>query len=319
MSSAQRGYDLAHPVYLDVPMMTSFLAHLEGGLATHEAETQTTTDGIERKVGGRAGARARLFSFVDAQGSANANRESNYEAAVELRIDRHHTAASLFNLLYYYLHEDGEVVDLREAEQLNALTTGQLVEFQGNYLGNPLEDILSFISAVYPYIEDSNDPKTPTPTSQASANRKNQKSGNPARRAALADTDGGSEPQDEAQFGIRMMQRMAADIQHAPVHDLVFSTPNGLRAVVTASSEFYSAEMNEQLRAGQFRLIGKVTKILRDDETINLTRRTVLGAAGPKIAQGLLSEIDNDSISLDLADPIVAAPAVQVLPMAIFI
>lgn len=319
MNDARRGYDLAHPVYLDVPMMTSFLAHLEGGLATHEAETQTTTDPTDRRTGARTGARMRLFKFVDPEGEVDVARQRRNEAAVELRVERHHTAASLFNLLYYYLHEDGEVVDLRDADQLQDLATGQLVEFEGRYLGNPLETVLSFMTAIYPYIEDSTGSETAASGTQGSVARKSQKSGNPARRAGAATAP----PSDQApvgdQFGIRMMQRMAADIMEAPVHDLLFSTAADLRTVVTVSSEYYSAKMNEQLRSGQFRVIGKVTKVLREDETINLARRTVLGAAGPDMAGSLLSNLEGESLSLDLADPIVAAPAVQVLPMAIFI
>jgi|GEM_PF-5551139 len=47
MTTSNPGYNLAYPVYLDVPMMVSFLAHLEGGVATHEEETKTETGARE--------------------------------------------------------------------------------------------------------------------------------------------------------------------------------------------------------------------------------------------------------------------------------
>lgn len=55
------------------------------------------------------------------------------------------------------------------------------------------------------------------------------------------------------------------------------------------------------------------------DSTINLTRRTVLGAASPAIAQNIVTGLKTEDMKLEVPDPIVAAPALQVLPMAIFI
>jgi hypothetical protein len=112
---------------------------------------------------------------------------------------------------------------------------------------------------------------------------------------------------------------MAEYISRAPVHDLLFRLESGLNAVLTVSSEYYSPEVNEYLRAGEFRVIGKVTKIIDNDTTINLTRRTILGVANPTTAQEIVANADTEDIKLDVADPIVTAPAVQVLPMAIFI
>lgn len=40
MTEQPTGYQLAHPVYLDVAMMISFLAYLEGGVVTPEEATQ---------------------------------------------------------------------------------------------------------------------------------------------------------------------------------------------------------------------------------------------------------------------------------------
>lgn len=123
----------------------------------------------------------------------------------------------------------------------------------------------------------------------------------------------------ESEFGVKMMLKMAEDIQHVPAHDLLFRMASGLQAVLTVSSEYYSPEIHEYLRAGEFRIIGKVTKVITDSDTINLTRRTVVGVANPALAQSLVAGTQTEDIKLNAADPIVTAPAVQILPMAIFI
>lgn len=329
MTEQQAGYELAHPVYLDVAMMISFLAFLEGGVVTHEEATQKEAGARERVLKGRAGLRARLPWALDAEVGSEGSTQRRDEVSLESKSARQHTAASLFNLLYGYLKDDNQLVDLREPAQLEELRTGQLVKLTGEYLGNPLEDILAFMAAMYPYVAEQRKAQLAAATEAAEQARKAQRSGNPAKRTqaqAVGEPDLANaiaavveQSKDQQEFGIQMMLRMAEDISHAPVHDLLFRTSSELRAVLTVSSEYYSAEINEYLRAGQFRIIGKVTRIITGNSTLNLTRRTVLGVANPEIAQGLVANARTEDFRLDVADPIVIAPAVQVLPMAIFI
>ncbi len=269
MTDQQIGYQLAHPVYLDVAMMISFLAYLEGGVVTHEEATQTEAGARERVLKGRAGLRARLPWALD--------------------------------------------------------------EMTGEYLGNPLEAILAFVATMYPYYAEQQKAQLAAAAEAADKLKKAQKSGNPARRAQaqpaapvpdlaeMLSTVVEQAKDQESEFGLQMMLRMAQEITHVPVHDLLFRMPSGLQAVLTVSSEYYSPETNEYLRAGEFRIIGKVTRVITGGNTINLTRRTVVGVANPATAQDLVANAETENIKLDVADPIVTAPAVQVLPMAIFI
>jgi hypothetical protein len=331
MTDQQTGYQLAHPVYLDVAMMISFLAYLEGGVVTHEEATQTEAGTRERVLKGRAGLRARLPWALDAEAGTEGSTQRRDEVSLESKSARQHTAASLFNLLYEYLINDDRLIRLSEPSQLDELRTGQLVEMTGEYLGNPLEAILAFVATMYPYYTEQQKAQLAAAAETADKLKKAQKSGNPARRAQAQQADPASDlaevlttaveqaKEQESQFGLQMMLRMAEEITHVPVHDLLFRMPSGLQAVLTASSEYYSPETNEYLRAGEFRIIGKVTRVVTGDNTINLTRRTVVGVANPATAQDLVATAETENIKLDVADPIVTAPAVQVLPMAIFI
>lgn len=326
------GYQLAHPVYLDVAMMISFLAYLEGGVVTHEEATQKEAGAKERLLKGRAGLRARLPWAFDAEVGSEVSSQRRDEMSLESKSARQHTAASLFNLLYEYLTEDGQLISLTEPSQLEEIRTRQLVELTGEYLGNPLEDILAYLATVYPYIAEQQKAQLDAASEAIEQLRKAQKSGNPAKRAqaqAAGQELGVPDPAEalaaltqqakESESGVNIMLRMAEEIRHAPVHDLLFRVPSGIQAVVTASSEYYSPEINEYLRAGEFRIIGKVTRIVTGGSTINLTRRTVLGAASPAIAQSIVASLNTEDMKLEVPDPIVAAPALQVLPMAIFI
>lgn len=76
------GYELLHPIYLDVPMMVSFLAHLDGGVATREEETTTASGAKERVLKARAGARARFLPFLDGEVSGKARHRSEKKSRV---------------------------------------------------------------------------------------------------------------------------------------------------------------------------------------------------------------------------------------------
>jgi hypothetical protein len=318
-------YELAHPLYLDAAMMTSFLAYLDGGVVTQEEATQKETGARERIFKGHGGLSVKLPWAINVDAGTERSGQRRDEVSVESKFARQHTNASLFNLLYQYLSSDNKLTGLNDASQLESLRTSQLVEISGEYLGNPLEDILGFAGAVFPYLIDQQRAEAEAVTDAADKVRRAQRSGNPAKRAqALAESENPTgtlaEMARQAQdFGTQVMLRMADDITRVPVHDILFRTSSGLRAVVTASSEYYSNETSEYLRAGEFRIVGKVTRVLTNDDVINLTRRTVLGAANSKVAEDLVSNARSAEFKLDVADPIVKAPAVQILPMAIFI
>ncbi|MGB3955832.1 MAG: hypothetical protein WBL05_11225 [Brooklawnia sp.] len=301
-------YALAHPIYLDVPMMISFLAAIEGGVAFSASETGTESGLRERTLAARAGLRAKLGTLWNAELSGDAGSVKREEETLVSQTERHHTAASLFNVLLGYLLEDNQVVSLDGVQDLDDLRPGAIVQFTGDFRGNPLEDILALASALLPYVGDSSGEKQ-------SANRR---SGNPAKRAGADSSPPAGTAREEN--ALRIMQTMVNDLRAAPIHDILFRTDGGLQVVVTAASDFYSAASAEHLREGTFTVVGKVTKVLVSGNSINLTRRTVMGAAGPDLAKSTVDSFRGGGLpGFDVADPIVEGPTVQVLPMAIFI
>lgn len=288
MTESQNAYQLTHPLYLDEAMMTNFLAYLEGGIVMQEEATQKETGAKERAFKARVGLSARLPWALNAEAGSEGSGQRRDEVSLESKFAKQHTAASLFNSLYEYLTDDGKVTVLSDESQLAELHTGQLIEFSGEYLGNPLEEILGFVGAIYPYVSEQYRAQSEAALRAVDQTRSAQRSGNPARRsnAQPASPDAGAvlaevARQAEAaqnEFGVQVMLRMVEDIRQVPVHDLLFRISSDLQAVLTVSSEYYSQETNEYLRAGEFKVIGKVTKIVRNGDTLNLTRRTVLGA-----------------------------------------
>lgn len=259
-------YTLAHPLYLDVQMMVSFLAYLQGGVAFEGEETIRSEE--TRTQAGKASGKVKIPSiatWLGAEVSGDLAIDKKLDATSEYKTERHHTAASLFNYLYAHLGNGGQITSLNDEEDIRSLQTSQLVQASGRYIGNPLADILNFFGQLMPYLEDDKKEKEETPK------RKNsRKSGNPAVRQnataleteqTLAELATQAEEQLEAETG-RLLSRMREDMNRSPVHDLVLATSGGLKVVLTVSSQYYSAETSERLRAGDFTVLGKATRIL---------------------------------------------------------
>jgi hypothetical protein len=316
-------------------MMVSFLAYLEGGVSLGSEESGRVSDDATNKRNRpalRLPSAARILGASFETGAI----ASDSDPGVDFKIARHHTAASLFNALYGYLHQDGQVTFIQDTGVLSSLTPGQLVEIEGEYAGNPLEELLAVMGQFLAYI-DTSEEKEARNKSSSSGNSRNPRSGNPAKRDGggssqrsqseeerlLGELERISEMAEKQQtdFAMRICRKMSEDIGNAPVHDLLINVGDRMKAVLTVSSEYYSPATNERLRAGHFRVLGKVTRILQeDDEVINLARRTVLGAASGDVAKSLIDGSQSgQGLNMSLSDPLVKAPALQVLPMAIFV
>jgi hypothetical protein len=339
--------ELVHPVYLDVPMMASFYAALDLAIE----QEQTSEGGTAGQREGSVGASAKvglpgLPDFVSPlKLTAQAEiAESHYhEESLARRSIFQHTEASLFNRLRDSLAKRERILCLAtpnagegDAQGTRRLEVGCLVEVPGQIVRNPLDQIL----ATYARIE---------PFAGAEESRRRRKQVKPPlfRRmweaiasAPTTETVGerimNSDPA-QAEF----VTAMREDLELAGVRDLVM-TPDastGLSVIIVASSEFFSEKTAEYLLDGRFTVLGKVTSVFLDSrETIDLTRRTALGVSGQARAKKVVDQVVKKynlagrrspgrsrlaeagrPVGPMTAEGAVQAPAIQVLPLAIFV
>ncbi|MFG2300003.1 hypothetical protein [Actinacidiphila glaucinigra] len=316
-------YQLAHPLYLDVQMMVSFLAYLEGGVYLTSEETLQREKSRDNKVGGSGKMKLpSLGALLGIEASVNADTSGHTGETAETRVARHHTAASLFNGLYGFLNEDGAIKALDGREQLESVAPGEFVRLSGRFTGNPLEEMLAMISQIMAYMEEMSQ-GVDGARSQRSANRR---SGNPQTRELA----GQAEPhplaevveqfrQFDQSIEMRILRKMKEELESSPIHDVVLETSAGMKAVLTVASEYYDSAVAEKLSSGDFVVLGKVTRVLRPGESINLSRRTVMGKMGEQAENFASTMTSVPGFDLQSSDPVVRHPAVQILPMAIFV
>jgi len=350
---------LFHPVYLDVPMMISFLAALRDGVAFEDTTTRRDSQSTSREREGSARVRLpSLGSLLGFDASGRMSSSGQGETSEEVMAVRRHTEASLFNALYAALTEDGLLRGISEPAHLADVGPGDVVELAGDFVGNPLEPVVAFFKQALPYfdiageveaapaVDDealvaevmaaeaeaddlarqaTNAARSRNPATKAQSVEIRQRADTQRARAKeLREASNAGQAlvreQQEQLMGVRLITQVGEDLATTPVQDTVMIAGGGLKAVLTMSAEFFTEATRAHLRAGVFRVVGKVTRVLTEGDDVNLLRRTVLGAAGPDVARDMLkSAVQEGELQLETFDPIIEAPAVQVLPLAVFV
>lgn len=349
---ADSAQQILHPVYLDVPMMVSFLAALRGGVSFEDEAIRRSSSSTdrEREGGGRIRVPS-LFSLLGFDASGRMSRKEHGAEDEEIKAVRQHTAASLFIALHEALREGDLVRKITGPEDLTEICPGDLVEVSGEFVGNPLQEVVGFFAKAVPYFDITESQETPDAdvvraevevlAGEAASLRdeaaKAKRSGNPTRQAQAgeleeqaATIDGRAnelientlevlrERQEQA-VGVQMFIQMRDDLAAAAVHDTVINGPE-LQVLLTLSAEFFTDATSAYLRDGIFRAVGKVTRVLGEGDEISLLRRTVLGAAGPQLGRELIQNaVTEGNLTIKTFDPIIQAPAVQILPLAVYV
>jgi hypothetical protein len=294
-------------------MLISFLAALEGGISFEDqATTRTSASRSRDREAGARVALPSLLSLLNVDMSGRMASRSQDDASEEVVAVRRHTEASLFNALRARILELGTVFEVRSSEDLAEVAPGRLVEVAGIVAGNPIQQLALLLASLAPLAGID--------LQRIAEGRPQIRAGKNKPRPLVPQTETMDE---DSETGIRLLIALAGETYNASVRDVVFTTGTELRAVLTLASEFVSDETEEYLKESEVRVLGKVTRVVRSaDEHINLMRRTALGLAGPEQAEELVLNARNaiaDTIDADISDPLVAGPAVQLLPLAIFV
>ena len=104
-----------------------------------------------------------------------------------------------------------------------------------------------------------------------------------------------------------------------PVTDYVMRVPSSdLRVVLPLGRKYLESARAQQMDGGYFTVLGTVTRNVAEDSPINLIRRSVFGVLPRTWVEQAYEYMRNSRYNLTLPDLIIGAPALQLLPLAIF-
>jgi hypothetical protein len=205
--------------------------------------------------------------------------------------------------------EQAKITSVSSPADVAGLSPGALVEVTGRTCGNPMLALLDLVATSIPLVLDT----APTP----------------ARRAGgrtTADGPGTSKAPNQETSSVEEQRIMAGLITAArdglrsgPVIDVVLLTEGGLAVVLPVDRSILGAAGEALLDDGEYRVVGKVSAVVGDDEGISLLRRSLLSATGPVAAREMLAELAGSATGIDIPDPVIDGPALQVIPIAILL
>jgi hypothetical protein len=297
-----------HPIYIDTPMLLSFLASLEDGfsVSTSVAKKDAQSRQGETTVGGEAGL-GNIVSLLGLQITLSGQyaRKKTAESNVEETFIREHTAASMFNRLYGLFKDEGILTRADQSGSLAALQPGHVVEISGTVKENPLEFLFDTMKQILPIVTLAMRLQGPNAANrQGHQPPRGKGSSKPPRQAGGLDNLDMDLVKD-------VIDELRADISSGPVTDIVFDA-GFCRVIITASREFLTDSGRAALVGGSFTTLGKVTAIgLNDADSVSIVRRGSL-AAFVEMQERLGSLIQSSREQFTW-------PYVQIMPLGIYV
>lgn len=255
--------ELLYPIYLDIPMMVSFVATMDGGYSLEKTWKliHDSSGEMSGTVEGDASLPNIVSNLVKASLKASGNIDGKLARSEESQIVFKHTEASLFMRLRHELRQKGRIIALDECDQehWNRVMPSSLVEISGEIRRSPINEIVQLSKRFIPVMVQTL----------------------PINKDGNVDIPNLSSEQLNLLQSMSIMQAIIADLEASPLSDVLLKHLGKWQktAVLDLSTKVLPLADQELLHCGHVRVIGKVTRILTDKETINLYRRSVLGVA----------------------------------------
>ncbi|MBF6315349.1 hypothetical protein IU453_00935 [Nocardia cyriacigeorgica] len=318
--NGKRRIAVMHPIYLDTPMMLSFIATLEGGFSMLAEFTESQQSSKSTEAGGEGGAGtgevvSMLGLKMDTAGRFT--RSTATDSSAEQRFTREHTSASLFNRLYTQLDELNLITRADEIGTLASVEIGDIVEIRGVISENPIEIILRTMDRLLPLIAKTSveaEESTPLNRQQRRALTADQREELDRQAAEVADN------QENLGQLTEIVEFLREDLNESPIVDLRLHSDISA-GLITADREFFSNSSSAMLVDGTFNVIGKVTGVTTDEGSeTNIMRRGAI--AGMKPVMKIFSQLEDEMssvIDLPSTETTITGRCLQIIPLAIFI
>lgn len=298
---------LIHPIYLDVPMLVSFAAAVQGGISLSSEITQ------ENKLGGSASGSASvefslssLFkSLFESSAKVSGEAAVSGESQVVRKESRAYTEASIAIILYHELKKKGRsIIELFREQDVKSLPIGALVEISGTIEKNAIDSIIDYAAAA----DILSGMAVDQPLSPASSSR--------SKSQALA------KPKQQRSEAGRIAEFLDQDRKRTPISNVILRTSDELELGVVISLR--TANLRDltlsELHKNNVRVVGKVTRHIAEGDSMVSFENYGMAMLDRHMLSELFEGIARtEGFAADLGDFVVEGPAIQVLPLMIFV
>ena len=294
--------ELIIPVYLNQRVVFDLIAMLQGGISTvtRISVSESQSDKDLQRYGATFGLNKALSMLLKIDLSGGRKKRTEASSGVQKAEERVHTPASLFQSLRENLIDNGnlKIVDSDYQPKVR-----DFIEFSAQLRKNPIIQTLdTFVGLIEMAILFSDE-----------ACQKPKKGKGKSREI------------EERKILKKQMGQFLESLKTGNTVDIVSDElVCGFKTVITLEREFLNDPTMSDLVDGQFNVLGKVIRVIdSEDDAISLIRKTAMSAIPEKIMKEDFSSLSalatDQGFNIPVLELKVRGPAIQVLPIAIFV
>ena len=312
--------DLIIPIYIDTNALFDLLASVEGGFSVVEKVTERTVNsrGSDQSANANAGTEfgiPKILNLLKINLNGSLNRRQSQDTGEEKASERYHTYGSLFQRFRATLLDNLVKTFDGSTEDWNKIEPHDFVELRGKFRLNPITDSFGTIDRLMGLYEIF--AQAQAPNSNRQANKPRLQTNTPTN--PFNQMSAGQVKQFRTLIKGMLEQLEKKDIR-VTVIDLNSSSTH--KAVAYLFTEYLRDQSMTELQNKEYKLLGKVVdKISGPNDGIDLLQGTALSGFDETTISSLVDSLNqpNSGINLPKIETKIIAPALQVIPIAIYV
>jgi hypothetical protein len=309
--------DLIIPIYIDTNTLLDLLASIEGGFSFVEKVTSrrmenTVSDRSAKVEVGTEFGIPNVLNLLKMKIDGSAGRKKTEESSNQREVERYHTYGSLLYRLRGGLHDDQMIKRFDGTdESWDTIETSDFVELRGVFRPNPFADSLRSIERMVRLSQLFSD--LGKVSSGGGKIGGNQRVRVPASTAT-----------DQMKMMGKFLEGILEDIDKQDIRLFVVDLDgnSNYKAIILMFMEYLRDRSMKELAHKEYTLLGKVVRKITNetDGRIDLLQGTALGGIGEDNLNQLSSLLNNmPNLNLPRAEATVKAPALEIVPIAIYV
>jgi len=325
--------ELVYPIYLDVPMMTAFLASLEGGLIEKADIERKSGDAKEITRSASFGVKiSQLLSGIVGGGiKADFSKKMSESLEAQYRSTVQFPDTTLFIRLRSLLMEKGVLVSIHSKSDLEGTSLGNFVEIQGLAVPSPVYQIRRLFSQLEPIIKAAYN-ITDSQLDQEILRLETAKPGdvfklgeeevviqNNKHKSTISEIIKITQKSKQNESSLYQMIGQALTILlPEDATDVVLIQSDEFRAMCRVYPEYVRNQRVQDIYDASWRCIGKVIATIRDGEKFDLLKGAPISYFARDQFPALVSSLNTESISVEVTESVIKGPSIIIATMAVF-
>ncbi|WP_153015930.1 DUF6414 family protein [Methanofollis ethanolicus] len=300
--------DLCVPIYLNQQVVFDLLAIIEGGFSVVSTINQSYSQNESQNSDIGASLGTQLLQFFNISVGGSKSIESGQKEQKEISKQKVHTPTSLFSNLRTELKEKGLIKSIATPDDIANLSSGDFIEYKAILKKNPLIDTIEMIKQLLEIAVLFNAEKSIGKTQNKPAKGNQRKDQNPNEKF-LEQIDG-------------LLKSLTQSESVEIIGDILGS--ENIKSVLSTKLGYFNDQNADEIIDGEYYVLGKIVRIVKTDseEPINLLRKTTFGRFDNHIFEkfpSMLSQAEEGGLKTPEFVTEIRGPAIQVMPIAIFI